>query len=112
MAEVTPDQVIAQLSHLANELQLQAARVEEMDLDFITKRAQAKRTYAEAFLRADGAMDMKRYQAELIASDATWQMELAEQVLRAAKEQMRVIRDRIDVGRSMNAIIRMEWAAS
>lgn len=109
MTNITPDQVLAQLSYLANELQSQATQIEELDLDFITKRAYAKRVFAEAFLRAEGSNDVKRYQAELASADASWQMELAEQVLRAAKEQMRVIRDRIEVGRSMNAIIRMEW---
>lgn len=109
MTDITPGQILAQLSQLAHELQNQASKIEELDTEFITKRAYAKRTYAEAFLRAEGAMDVKRYQAELASSDATWQMDLAEQVLRAAREQMRVIRDRIEIGRSMNAIIRMEW---
>lgn len=109
MTDITPDQVLAQLSYLASELQSQANKIEELDLDFITKKAFAKRTFASAFLRAEGSNEVKRYQAELASSDAYWQMELAEQVLRAAKEQMRVIRDRIEVGRSMNAIIRMEW---
>ncbi len=112
MPSVTPDQILAQLSYLAKSLEEQAALIETLDLDFITKRAYFKRTYAEAFLRGEGSVDAKRYQAELTSADASWQMELAEHVLRNGREQMRVIRDRIEVGRSMNAIIRMEWAAS
>lgn len=109
MNPVTPEQVLSQLSYLAKELEAQASKVEELDLAFVQQRAYAKRLYAEAFLRSEGSNDVKRYQAELATYDANFQAELAEQVLRAAKEQMRVIRDRIDVGRSMNAIIRMEW---
>lgn len=112
MADVTPDQVIAQLKYLASELGKQANLIKEQDLDFIQKRAFYKRTYAEAFLRAEGSNDVKRYQAELASADASWQMELSEHVLRDYREQMRVIRDRVEIGRSMNAIVRMEWAAS
>jgi hypothetical protein len=81
-----------------------------LDREATVARANYKREYARAFITADGSNDVKRYTAELATADLHLETELAEQVLRSARDSMRMLRDRLEVGRSLSAIMRMEWA--
>jgi predicted solute-binding protein len=56
-------------------------------------------------------MDVRRYQAEEETAELALAAELADQVLRAGREALRVLRDRLEVGRSVGSIMKMEWAS-
>ena len=75
-------------------------------------KADYKREFARAFLTATGAVDVRRYTAEQDTADLYLAAEIAEQVLRAAKEALRVLRDRLEIGRSLGAVMRLEWGNS
>ena len=111
MVELTPAAIVQTLSGIGRELDAKAAEVEQLDADHVALRAAYRREFARAFLAAEGAMDARRYQAELATADLFAEVELAEQVLRAGKESLRVLRDRLEIGRSLGAVMRLEWGS-
>lgn len=108
--ELTPTTIVETLSSLSRQLDMQAAEVQELDATFTASKIDYKRAYARAFLTAEGSADVRRYTAEVATEAQFSKMELDEQVLRAGRESLRVLRDRLDVGRSLGAIMRMEWS--
>lgn len=109
MGDLTPAAVIQTLSDIARQIDAKADEIAELDREATVTRQEYKKAYARAFLTADGAMDIRRYKAEEATADLSMQAELAEQVLRAARARIAVLRDRLDVGRSVGSIVKMEW---
>lgn len=111
MSEYTPQSVVAALSLIARQIDEKAAEIAVLDALAVEARQAHKRAYARAFLSSDGAMDVRRYRAEEDTADLALAAELAEQVLRAGREALRVLRDRLEVGRSVGSIMKMEWGS-
>jgi hypothetical protein len=112
MSDFTPASVVATLSQIARQIDEKAAEIAVLDAQAVEARQAYKKAYARAFLSSDGAMDVRRYRAEEDTADLALSAELAEQVLRAGREALRVLRDRLDVGRSIGAVLRLEWNGS
>lgn len=111
MTDYTPSSVVAALSLIARQIDEKAAEIAVLDAQAVEARQAYKKAYARAFLSSDGAMDVRRYRAEEDTADLSLSAELAEQVLRAGRESLRVLRDRLEVGRSVGSIMKMEWAS-
>lgn len=111
MSTPTTNEVVRVLADLGR--QLDAKQVEIRDLDERAVRAKARHevAYARAFIAATGAEGLRKQTATLETATDKLEAELADQVLRAARESIRVLRDRLDIGRSLNSAIRSEWAA-
>lgn len=109
MSELTPLAIVETLSRIGKELDAQAEEVEHLDEKHVAAKVAYRKAYAHAFLTADGSMDIRRYVAEEKTVDEFQAMEVAEQVLRAGKESLRVLRDRLEIGRSLGAVMRLEW---
>jgi hypothetical protein len=102
---------VATLSLIARQIDEKAAEIAVLDAQAVEARQAYKKAYARAFLSSEGAMDVRRYRAEEDTADLALAAELAEQVLRAGREALRVLRDRLEVGRSVGSIMKMEWAS-
>jgi len=111
MGDFTPASVVATLSRIAREIDEKAAEIAVLDAQAVEARQLYKFAYAREFLLSDGPMDVRRYRAEEGTADLALAAELAEQVLRAGREALRVLRDRLEVGRSVGSIMKMEWAS-
>lgn len=111
MTEYTPASVVATLSSIARQIDEKAAEIAVLDAAAVEARQAYRKAYARAFLSSDGAMDVRRYKAEEDTADLSLAAELADQVLRAGREALRVLRDRLEVGRSVGSIMKMEWAS-
>jgi hypothetical protein len=48
----------------------------------------------------------------LEAADSKLDAEIADQQVRALKTRLAVLRDQVDIGRSLGAAVRSEWAAT
>lgn len=109
---MNPQEIVLRLSQLSR--LLDAATDEITGLDELAVRAKARHqvAYARAFLDATGAMDVRKQEAILAVKGEFLDMEIAEQKVRACRERIRTLRDQLDVGRSLNAASRAEWAAS
>lgn len=106
---LTPASLIATLSGIGRDLDEKSAEVAELDAKHVRLRGNYKSQFARTFLTTVGSNDVRRYTAELECADLSLEMELAEQVLRASRESLRVLRDRLEIGRSLGALLRTEW---
>jgi len=112
VAELPPAAIVQTLSGIGRQLDEKADEVEALDAAHVALRAEYRREFARAFLTAKGSNDVRRYTAELETAELFARMEGAEQVLRAGKESLRVLRDRLEIGRSLGAVMRLEWGQS
>jgi hypothetical protein len=112
MSNLTPQQVIDTLSKISKDIDETTNEIAELDEQAVRARASHKTNYARAFLTAEGAMDIRKYTADLETGDSYLHLELAEQKLRAAVGQIKALRDRLEVGRSLGPLIRLEWGQS
>lgn len=111
-SNLTPQQVIDNLSMIGKDIDAQTAEISRLDGAAVRARVAYKRHYAEIFLRTEGSMDIRRYTAEFGSSDHLLFYELAEQEHRASVNQIKALRDRLEVGRSISALVRLEWGAN
>ena len=112
MSNLTPQQVIETLTKISKDIDETTAEIAVLDEQAVRARAFHKTAYARAFLNAEGAMDIRKYTADLETGDSYLGLELAEQKLRAAVGQIKALRDRLEVGRSLGPLIRLEWGQS
>lgn len=112
MSNLTPQQVISTLSQIARDIDQATDDIAALDEEAVRARANYKTSYARAFLGAEGAMDVRRYTAELQTAELFLFHELADQKHRAAVSHIRALRDRLEVGRSLGPLIRLEWGQS
>lgn len=110
MTDLTPASIVSTLANISKEIETKAEEISILDADATRKRAIYKKAFAESFLRTEASNEVRRYTAEYQTAQMLFEAELADQVLRAAKESLRVLRDRLEVGRSLGAIMRLEWS--
>jgi hypothetical protein len=111
-SSLTPQQVIDTLSAIGRDIDEQTANIAELDRAAVQARVALKVRHAEIFLRTEGSMDLRRYTADYGTRDELLMSELADQEHRAAVNQIKALRDRLEVGRSISALVRMEWTTA
>lgn len=107
---LTPAIVAETLSGIGRELDTMPAVIETLDETEVRAQHAAKQAYRRAFMEAQGAMDLRKVVADDAASGLQLEADLAGVALRAARTQIAVLRDRLDVGRSLSALVRLEWS--
>lgn len=112
MSNLTPQQVIETLTKISKDIDETTDEIALRDVEAVRARVAHKVAYARAFLSIDGSMDIRRYTAELETADTLLASELADQQHRAAVSSIRALRDRLEVGRSLGPLIRLEWGQS
>jgi hypothetical protein len=65
-------------------------------------------TFAEAFLTAEGPQDQRRQIAEKAAAAVRFEEEACEQSIESLKDRLRALRDRSEIGRSINSNLKEE----
>jgi len=111
MSNLTPSEIVETLANISKEIDETTVELADLDEAQVRARQEYKRAYAESFLRTDGSMDVRRYTAELATSDLVLAYEIAEQRHRACVAHLKALRDRLEVGRSIGALVRLEWQA-
>ena len=113
MPEVlTPSQVAATLSGIGKELDAMPAVIEALDDAEVRAQHAAKQAYRRVFMQTTGAMDLRKVVADDAAAELQLEADLAGVQLRAARTQLGVLRDRLEVGRSVSALVKLEWSTS
>lgn len=107
----TTNDVVLQLAQLGRDLDNKQREIRDLDEAAVRARARYEVTFARKFLQAEGSVDVRKYTAVEQTAELKLDAEIADQVLRAAREAIRVLRDRLDIGRSLNSAIRSEWQA-
>ncbi len=107
----TTNDVILTLAQLGRDLDNKQDEIARLDEAAVRVKSRYEVTFARNFLKAEGNLDIRKYTATLETADLKLDAEIADQVLRAARESIKVLRDRLDIGRSLNSAIKSEWAA-
>lgn len=111
MSTPTTNDVVKVLAQLGRDLDAKQVEIARLDDAAVRARSRYEVTFARKFLTAEGSVDVRKYTATEQCAELKLDAEIADQVLRAARESIRVLRDRLDIGRSLNSAIRSEWAA-
>ena len=111
-SNLTPEQVISTLSVIGKDIDEATAEISRLDEAAVKARVAYKVAYARAFIGTEGSMDIRKYTADLQTQDTLLFHELADQQHRAALSQIRALRDRLEVGRSISVLVRLEWGTT
>ena len=95
----TQQQVVLRLAELSRLLDHKTQEIRDLDEKAVRAKAQYERAFARTFLDTTGAVDVRKQTAVLETADLRLDMELADVLVRAAREAIRTLRDQLDVGR-------------
>lgn len=104
-------EVIKRLSELSRMLDKATEEIAILDHDYVVKKQAYEMGYSSAFIQSTGSMDIRKHEALLSNGELRFQMELAEQVLRACKERINTLRAQISIGQSVSAALRQSFSA-
>lgn len=109
----TPNSVVFRLVELSRFLDLADAECDQRRDEWVHAKQAYEVGYARAFLTSDKTSDMKRkYDAVLQTADLKLAMEIAEALLKSCQSRIATLKEQIEIGRSLGAAARAEWAAS
>ena len=109
VSNLTPHDIIQTLSRIGKDIDQATEELARLDAAVVQARRKAEVEYAHTFLETEGAMEVRKYTAKLASVDSQFALELAEQEHRAVVSHIRALRDRLEIGRSISALVRMEW---
>lgn len=107
-APATPAEVVKTLTRLTGELQRTVTAFRAAERDAAEKRHAADMAESRAFLAADGAMDLRKHTARVVADKQENEALVAESLVRVLRAEIRSIETRIEVGRTYGATVRAE----
>ena len=103
--------IATELSRIGRELDNLSHDIDQLDRASVSAWSEHRKAYAKAYIGGAGSVEDRKQAAVLEVEDLRVAAESADQVLRAARERIRVLRDRLEIGRSLNAARRAEFAA-
>lgn len=106
--QLTAHDIAKRLAERSHELDDLVASLITAEREAINRREDHTLAYSKAFLRSDGAMDMRRHIATEQTHAERVAAELAEAEVRGIKRQIESVRTKIDVGRTLGATLRAE----
>lgn len=101
--------IVSELSAIGRELDRLSHEAKQQDEAVVRAYSEHRKAYAEAFTTGTGSVKDREQAAILKVEDLRLEAELADQVLRAMKERVKVLRDRLEIGRSINAAVRTQF---
>lgn len=110
-SNLTPQQVMETLSQIARDIDETTADIARLDEAAVKARVAHKLAYARAFLSVEGSVAVRNYTADLETAASLLDTELRDQELRAAHSSIKALRDRLEVGRSISPLVRLEWGS-
>ena len=109
-SNLTPAEVVQTLSRIGKDIDDATEDLSKADYAVIVAKRNFERSYAKVFLNTDGPMEVRKYTARLAADEANFVLDCAEHEQRTIVSKIRALRDRLEIGRSISAIMRMEWS--
>ena len=109
MSDLTPAVIANTLSRIGKEIDALTVQLETLDRAETMARHEYRHAFNKAFLVAEGSVDARRALAEVQTDDLELAWSIAGVALRSAKDELRALRDRLEIGRSLSAIMRLEW---
>jgi Xaa-Pro aminopeptidase len=108
---VNTTDIVLELSRIGRELDALSHDIDRLDRAAVAAWSEHRKAYARAYIDGTGSIEDRKQHAVLEVEELRVAAESADQVLRSAKERIRVLRDRLEIGRSISAARRAEFAA-
>jgi hypothetical protein len=108
---MTPNDVALALAKLGRDLEATVRSLDQADRDAVNARENYTLALSRAFLKAEGAMDLRKHQSIVETHAERLAAELAEQMVRGLRRQVESIKVRIDIGRSYGSALKAELTA-
>ena len=105
---LTPNEVVKQLTRLAQELDATTELLREADHDSTLKRHQADLAEAKAYLSAEGPVEERKRIAKVATERIEEEALVSEALVRYLKNKLKSLDLRIEVGRSLGTSLRAE----
>lgn len=106
--QLTANSVALQLAQLSRDLNNLVVRLDQAERDAVNAREDYTLALAKAFLSTEGPMDVRKHQSIVDTHTERLAAETAEAVVRGIRRQIDSVKVRIDVGRSVGAVVRSE----
>lgn len=107
----TQSDIVLRLAELSRMLDKATQDIADLDEAAVKAKQAHEVASARAYLAADGAVDTRKNIAVVTVAELCLARELAEAQHRACRERIRTIGVQIDVGRTMSAATRNQFAA-
>ena len=104
----TPLEAVKLLGELTGQLRDQVRAYGQAEHNAAELRCAAVQVESRAFLRAEGAMELRKHQARVDAEKAKHDSEVAESLVKILRERINTIRVEIDTMRTASATLRAE----
>ena len=108
VGDLTPNEVAKALIVLSRQMYAKVRELGDLGEKSAKAKKDAKVAYAQAFLSAEGPMDIRKQIAELAAADAKFVADAAEQEVSACKEALKSMHAAVDIARTLSATTRDE----
>lgn len=110
---MTTTDIVVELSRIGRELDDLSREIARLDAACVQAWHSHRLEYARTFLssKGEGTQEDRKQAAILAVEEYKLAAEGADQALRAAQERIRVLRNRLEIGRSLGAARRSEFAA-
>lgn len=106
--QLTANDVALQLSKLSRELDRLVTEIGQAEIAAVNAREDFTLAHSKAFLQAEGPMDVRKHLAIEATHVQRLEAETAEAAVRGLRRQIDSVKVRIDVGRSVGAVVRSE----
>lgn len=108
---MSTNDIVSELSKIGRELDALSREIDRLDHDCVFAWSEHRKAYAREYINGQGSVEDRKQAAVLEVEEQRVIAESADQILRAARERIRVLRDRLEIGRSISAARRSEFAA-
>lgn len=112
MTDVTPNSAVIELAKLSRQLDEAGFKLHDAERKAVNQRHAFTIAQAKAFLTAEGSVQARQAQATIDTANERISAELAEAELRILKSDIRILENRMDVGRSVVGVLRAEAAVA
>ena len=116
MSELTPAKIMDTFRIISRSIDDETEKLADLDRAETRARHAWRRNYNQTFLMnthdINGkqiSIEQRKAMAEESAADLELMYDLAGVELRKVKDQLKMLRDRLEIGRSTSAVMRMEW---
>jgi hypothetical protein len=110
---LTPNQVVTRLTELSRLLDAAQAELVRADEASVRARQRFEVSFSKAILTAAaGNAEQRKATAVLATETEKLDTEIADQIVRGLRTRLSVLRDQVEIGRSLSAALRSEWAAT
>lgn len=110
---LNPSEVVMRLAQISRQLDTAQVELANADENAVRTRQRYEVAYSKALLTVEASnADSRKARATLDTQTQKLDAEIADQQVRALRVRIAVLRDQVEIGRSLSAALRSEWAAT